>query len=227
MKHVVPIFTFLWLIISTTNLNANEQVKLTIEEQRVDKAQQAMPMLKSYFDWSAFNRNWANISDFPIAQRAMNQLGDELWQHSKQQAQLGEIVDDRPLYWTRLAIHSFIKSTQNSFTQIELESLVEVFEKSSRGYSDMDYIKSTDKRIFLTGFDPFLLDRNLKQSNPSGLAALLLDGTVITYHKVVAGVKKKLPQKLILSWFRCVIATLIKVKLKIYLHLFMPSIALT
>jgi pyrrolidone-carboxylate peptidase len=190
MKHVVPIFTFLWLIISTTNLNANEQVKLTIEEQRVDKAQQAMPMLKSYFDWSTFNRSWSNISDFPIAQRAMNQLGDELWQHSKQQAQLGGMVDDRPLYWTRLAIHYFIKSTQNSFTQIELESLVEVFEKSSRGYSDMDYVKSTNKRIFLTGFDPFLLDRNLKQSNPSGLAALLLDGTVIKYHTVVAGVKK-------------------------------------
>ncbi|MFQ3266972.1 MAG: hypothetical protein ACI9VL_000709, partial [Colwellia sp.] len=104
MKHVVPIFTFLWLIISTTNLNANEQVKLTIEELRVTKAQQAMPMLNSYFDWSTFKRNWSNISDFSIAQRAMNQLGDELWQYSKQQAQLGAMVDDRPLYWTRLAI---------------------------------------------------------------------------------------------------------------------------
>ena len=173
-----------------SNSVSSHKTELTIEEQRVEKAQQVMPMLKGYFDWSAFKIDWSKVSDFAIAQRAMNQLGDELWQYSKQQAQLGQIVDDRPLYWTRLAIHSFIKTTQNSFTQTELESLVEVFEKSSRGYSDMGYVKPTDKRIFLTGFDPFLLDRNLKQSNPSGLAALLLDGTVIEYHTVVAGVKK-------------------------------------
>ncbi|PKI13940.1 hypothetical protein [Colwellia sp. 12G3] len=190
MKRVFPIFTFLWLIASTTNLSANEQVKLTIEEQRVEKAQQAMPMLKDYFDWSAFKNNWSKVSNLAIAQRAMNQLGDELWQYSKQQAQLGKIVDDRPLYWTRLAIHSFIKSTPVSFTQTELKILVEAFEKSSRGYSDMGYVKKTDKRIFLTGFDPFLLDRNLKQSNPSGLAALLLDGKVIEYQGVIEGVKQ-------------------------------------
>ncbi|PKG82421.1 hypothetical protein CXF85_13100 [Colwellia sp. 75C3] len=164
-----------------SNSVSSHKTELTIEEQRVKKAQQAMPMLKGYFDWSDFKSDWSMVSDFSIAQRAMNELGDELWQYSKQQAQLGNIVDDRPLYWTRLAIQSFIKSTQNRFTSIELESLVEVFEKSSRGYSDMGYVKSTEKRMFLTGFDPFLLDRNLKQSNPSGLAVLLLDGTVIEY----------------------------------------------
>jgi pyrrolidone-carboxylate peptidase len=190
MKRTFPILTFICLIASTSNLSAHEQAETNIEEQRVEKAQQVMPMLKDYFEWSAFKGDWPKVSDFSIAQRTMNKLGDELWQYSKHQAQLGKIVDDRPLYWTRLAIQSFIKSTQKNFTQIELESLVEVFEKSSRGYSDNSYVKSTDKRIFLTGFDPFLLDRNLKQSNPSGLAALLLDGTVVEYHTVVAGIKK-------------------------------------
>lgn len=192
MKFTKIIYTLLITSVFSPLTIAATQSKtsLTIEEQRVEKAQQAMPRLKSYFNWSEFKGRWLKVSDFAIAQRSMNKLGDELWQYSKQQAQLGQIVDDRPLYWIRLAIQSFIKSTQNSFTQIELESLVEVFEKSSRGYSDMSYVKSTNKRIFLTGFDPFLLDRNLKQSNPSGLAALLLDGTVIEYHTVVAGIKK-------------------------------------
>lgn len=190
MKRTFPILTFICLIASTSNLSAHEQAETNIEEQRVEKAQQVMPMLKDYFEWSAFKGDWPKVSDFSIAQRTMNKLGDELWQYSKHQAQLGKIVDDRPLYWTRLAIQSFIKSTQKNFTQIELESLVEVFEKSSRGYSDKSYVKSTDKRIFLTGFDPFLLDRNLKQSNPSGLATLLHDGTVVEYHTVVAGIKK-------------------------------------
>ena len=192
MKHAFSILTFLAFITSTSNLSAHEQVELTIEEQRVEKAQQAMPMLNDFFDWSDLKGKWSKVSDFAVAQRAMNQLGDELWQYSKQKAQSGEIVDDRPLYWTRLAIHSFIKSSKHNFTLIELGFLLEVFEKSSRGYSDMGYVKKADKRIFLTGFDPFLLDRNLKQSNPSGLAVLLLDGKVIQYQGIVDGVKRKI-----------------------------------
>jgi len=189
MKHAFSILTFLAFITSTPKLSAHQQIELTIEEQRVEKAQQVMPMLNDFFDWSDLKEKWSKVHDFAIAQRAMSQVGDELWQYSKQKAQLGAIVDDRPLYWTRLAIHSFIKSSKQNFTLTELKSLLEVFEKSSRGYSDMGYVKKTDKRIFLTGFDPFLLDRNLKQSNPSGLAILLLDGKVIQYQGIIDGVK--------------------------------------
>lgn len=188
MKLTFPLLA-LCLIASTTSFIASATSHLTIEELRVAKAQQAMPSLTDYFDWSAFKGGWSKVSDFSVSQRAMNQLGDELWQYSKQQAQNGKIVDDRPLYWTRLAVHSFIKSTPSDFTQAELKILLAVFEESSRGYSDLNYKKLTDKRIFLTGFDPFLLDRNLKQSNPSGLAALLLDGKVIKYQGIIAGVK--------------------------------------
>jgi pyrrolidone-carboxylate peptidase len=35
------------------------------------------------------------------------------------------------------------------------------------------------RRILLTGFDPFTLDRNIRISNPSGATALVLDGTTI------------------------------------------------
>ena len=188
MKLVFPLFT-LCFIASAISFVACATSKLTLEELRVEKAQQAMPMLKDFFDWSAFKGDWLKVTDYAVGQRAMKLLGDDLWQYSKQQAQNGKLVDDRPLYWARLAIHSVLKSMPSSFTQAELNSLLEVFEKSSRGYSDMRYVKSTDKRIFLTGFDPFLLDRNLKQSNPSGLAALLLDGKVIEYQGIIAGVK--------------------------------------
>ncbi len=189
MTFTKIVYTLLLISIFSYSTAAESKIQLTVEEQRVTKAQEAMPMLKGYFDWSAFKGDWTKLSDFAIAQRAMNQLGDELWQYSKLQAQLGTVVDDRPLYWTRLAIHCFVKSAKNNYTQAELESLLERFEESSRGYSDMAYVKKADKRIFLTGFDPFLLDRNLKQSNPSGLAALLLDGKVIQYQGVIAGIK--------------------------------------
>ena len=189
MKLIFPLFA-LCLIASTTSFIASATSHLTIEELRVAKAQQAMPMLKNYFNWSAFKGDWSTVSDFALAQRTMNQIGDELWQYSKQQAQNGKLVDDRPLYWTRLAIISFIKASPGSFTTSELIALLEAFENSSRGHSDFNYKKVSDKRIFLTGFDPFLLDRNLKQSNPSGLAALLLDGKIIKYSAIIDGVKK-------------------------------------
>ena len=35
------------------------------------------------------------------------------------------------------------------------------------------------KRVLVTGFDPFTLDRDIRISNPSGATALALDGTVI------------------------------------------------
>jgi pyrrolidone-carboxylate peptidase len=35
------------------------------------------------------------------------------------------------------------------------------------------------RRVLLTGFDPFTLDRDVRISNPSGASALALDGTVI------------------------------------------------
>jgi len=160
-----------------------ENTLLTIEELRVTKAQQAMPVVNGYFDSTTFQANWLKITDFATAQQSLLLLGDNLWQHSKIQVQSGKVVDDRPLYWTRLAILAFLKTSQHSFSDSELTALLEVFENSSRGKSDLTYKQLTDKRILLTGFDPFLLDRNLKQSNPSGLAALMLDGVVIEYNQ--------------------------------------------
>jgi hypothetical protein len=160
---------------------SGHKVELTIEEQRVIKAQQAMPSVNTYFNWSAFKNSWAQKNTFTLARQSLSLLGEQLWQYSKEQAKNGLIVDDRPLYWTRLAIISFVKSSANKYPQTELIALVEAFENTSRGRNDLTYKQATDKRILLTGFDPFLLDRNIKQSNPSGLAALLLDGVVIEY----------------------------------------------
>lgn len=170
-----------WLVACSTSFSVNANSPLTIEEQRVTKALQAMPVVNGYFDSTSFKVNWLKVTDFATAQQSLSKLGDRLWQYSKAQAQSGKIIDDRPLYWTRLSLLSFIKNSPSSFSKSELTALTEVFEHSSRGKSDLSFKKITDKRILLTGFDPFLLDRNLKQSNPSGLAALLFDGTVIEY----------------------------------------------
>ncbi|MCP4986672.1 MAG: hypothetical protein GY928_11645 [Colwellia sp.] len=171
------------LTLYLASLTAKAGSTLTIEEQRVAKAQQAMPVINDYFDSSPFKANWLEISDFAIAQQVLLQLGDKLWQYSKTQVQSSKIADDRPLYWTRLSLLSFIKTSSSHFSDSELKALSETFENSSRGKSDLSYKQATDKRILLTGFDPFLLDKNIEQSNPSGLAALMFDGVVIEYNQ--------------------------------------------
>ncbi|QNM95209.1 hypothetical protein [Chitinimonas koreensis] len=59
---------------------------------------------------------------------------------------------------------------------------LDALEQASRGMDEVDF--GADRktlRILVTGFDPFLLDRNLDQSNPSGVNALLLDGEEIEF----------------------------------------------
>ncbi len=159
------------------------KVNLTIEEQRVDKAQQVMPVNIHYFAADVFKSAWPKVTNYQAAKQLLANLGDDLWSFAKHQVQTGKLVDDRPLYWSRLALKRFIKQTSKHFSDSELIALLEVFERHSRGYRDLAFSQATDKKILLTGFDPFLLDRNIKQSNPSGLTALLLDGVVIEYQQ--------------------------------------------
>ncbi|MCU7375057.1 hypothetical protein PEC18_30625 [Paucibacter sp. O1-1] len=86
--------------------------------------------------------------------------------------------DDRSLYWSRLSMRNTLKQDKVGFNiaDWQREILVKTVEKSSRGFSDIEFDANSQINILLTGFDPFFLDRNIGQSNPSGLAALALDG---------------------------------------------------
>jgi len=181
MKQPLLIVLISFSLLSFSTKATESFIAITIEEQRVSEAKQAMPMLKHNFDWQPFKQSWLKVEKYQQAKLALLNLGDELWQYSKIQAQSGHLVDDRPLYWSRLEIKAFIKQAENKFTLNELAILLETFENASRGHSDLAYTKTTHKRILLTGFDPFFLDKNIKQSNPSGLTALLLDGVVIDF----------------------------------------------
>ncbi|WP_229744598.1 C15 family peptidase [Neiella marina] len=136
-----------------------------VEEARVAKATVAMPQLLAPFD-SELDKITKGISAAELEQVAI--AG---WQAGKQVAQ--SQGDDRGLYWFRLAAKQRIR--QLPLTEAEKAPMLQRFEHLSRGIEQVDFTNA-DKRILLTGFDPFFLDRNIKQSNPSGLAALQLDG---------------------------------------------------
>jgi len=107
----------------------------------------------------------------PDPVRAARQAGQGLWEGARTYAAAS--FDDRPLYWLRLATQEHLKAG----CRAHCAALLEAFDRASRGDGDIAFSSGAGiLRILLTGFDPFSLDRHIDQSNPSGVAALRLDG---------------------------------------------------
>jgi pyrrolidone-carboxylate peptidase len=90
--------------------------------------------------------------------------------------------DDRPLYWARLGMTREVRQWEPDFglTDAQRAHLLDDLERNSRGENAIRYPHGQGvKRILVTGFDPFTLDRDVRISNPSGATALALDGTTI------------------------------------------------
>ena len=163
---------------------------LTVEELRIEKATSAMPQVLSAFnaDISQFKQQWQGAKSYAEAKDRVQAHASELWQSAKQRLTSSASYDDRALYWARLHSSKLIRSVKPAFaiSDAEQAALLALLEHGSRGRDDLEYTKGTEKKILLTGFDPFLLDKNINQSNPSGVAALLLDGQVISFKGVKA-----------------------------------------
>ena len=91
--------------------------------------------------------------------------------------------DDRPLYWARTAMSSALRNLQSELLQVQHQrfALLHVLDRTSRGIDrDLWPDASADHlRIAVSGFDVYGLDADVRHSNPSGCAALQLDGTTI------------------------------------------------
>ena len=163
---------------------------LTVEEQRINKAQSAMPnVLKAFTPQvTSFEQQFKELNNFKSAKILVQRFSFELWENAKQRIINTNNYDDRELYWARLLSSKVIRTTSPKFsiTQAQLNTLLTLLEEGSRGRTDLAFSSGSTKKILLTGFDPFLLDRNINQSNPSGVAALLLDGQVINYNGITA-----------------------------------------
>ncbi|MEV0188836.1 pyroglutamyl peptidase [Kitasatospora purpeofusca] len=120
------------------------------------------------------------------AGRLLDAWGGALWRAGVDRAQGrrpgGDLptADDRPLYWTRVAMTVRLARWQPGFT-VDPAALRQRFEDASRGLADGGFSgRPGVRRILISGFDPFGLDAEPRRANPSGSAALQLDGRRIT-----------------------------------------------
>ncbi|MFT4713554.1 MAG: pyrrolidone-carboxylate peptidase [Candidatus Azotimanducaceae bacterium] len=176
---------------------------LTVEELRFEKFQNAHPdVANRYSDIVGRTKDaLSKATDFSVLNQTLSEAGQELWEAAKRTVAVEKDLDDRSLYWSRLALTAHLRS---SYFALHLSSaqridLIETLENSSRGRLSIAYSAGTNstgtnstgtmKKILLTGFDPFLLDSNIDQSNPSGVVALNLDGKILTYQRTKAQIQ--------------------------------------
>ncbi|MEU9212561.1 pyroglutamyl peptidase [Streptomyces sp. NPDC048415] len=163
----------------------------TVEEQRLDKAAPQEILRRSGFDsvTPEFARALDGAGSYARAERVVVQQGARLWRRAVDRAQGrgpagGDLSrdDDRPLYWARLGMTREVRQWEPDFglTDAQRAHLLDDLERNSRGENAIRYPHGQGvKRILVTGFDPFTLDRDVRISNPSGATALALDGTTI------------------------------------------------
>ncbi len=185
----------------TTAVAAEAAPSVTVEEQRLDRAVPREILERSGFDAVTrhFTRALGAARSYTEARKVVVREGAGLWRRAVDRAQGrgpadGDLSrdDDRPLYWARLGMTRDVRTWEPSFglTDAQRTSLLGELERTSRGQDAVRYPAGRRlKRVLLTGFDPFTLDRDIRISNPSGATALALDGTVIETAKGPARVE--------------------------------------
>ncbi len=124
------------------------------------------------------------------AEKLAETAGDRLWRTAVDRAQgrrpdLGSIdkADDRPLYWARLQMSKALRQWTPRFPlpAPARADLLKTFDAGARGLDDSRFPSGPKlRRVLVSGFDPFSLNgAGVRIANPSGAAALHLDGKVV------------------------------------------------
>jgi len=175
----------------TTATAADTATAPTVEELRLDGAAPREILRRSGFDDAApeFALALDRAHSWSQARRAVVREGTGLWRRAVDRAQgrgpeAGDLSrdDDRPLYWARLGMTRELRAWEPGWrlSDRQRDLLLDELERTSRGQTGIRYPHGKGiKRVLVTGFDPFTLDRDIRISNPSGAVALALDGTVI------------------------------------------------
>jgi pyrrolidone-carboxylate peptidase len=176
----------------------------TTPEERV--AEEGVP--KEVLEASGFD---AMVADFdkdliasvsrPNAMSVVRSYAWRLWKEAKKRTQAGANskekydprLDDRPLYWARLRMVASIRRfSPKGYALMKSErlDLIELLEHVTRGSSGITFPERGAlglRHVLVSGFDPFGFDSSTgsrRQGNPSGAAALALDGTTLSAGKI-------------------------------------------
>ena len=173
-----------------TSTNA---MSLTVEEARISKLRELHPEVADRYSdiVNQAKSSFDLAGDYEAMSLLTHHTGKKLWEAAKRTVAEQAILDDRSLYWSRLSLTAYLRASQLAvpLSSNQRISLIERLENSSRGRDSIEFTAGAVKKILVTGFDPFLLDKHIDQSNPSGIVALNLDGQTLTYGQASAEIQ--------------------------------------
>ena len=173
-----------------TSTNA---MSLTVEEARISKLRERHPEVADRYSdiVNQAKSSFDLAGDYEAMSLLTHHTGKKLWEAAKRTVAEQAILDDRSLYWSRLSLTAYLRASEFAvpLSSNQRISLIERLENSSRGRDSIEFTAGAVKKILVTGFDPFLLDKHIDQSNPSGIVALNLDGQTLTYGQASAEIQ--------------------------------------
>ena len=173
-----------------TSTNA---MSLTVEEARISKLRELHPEVADRYSdiVNQAKSSFDHAGDYEAMRLLTHHTGKRLWEAAKRTVAEQAILDDRSLYWSRLSLTAYLRASEFAapLSSNQRISLIERLENSSRGRDSIEFTAGAVKKILVTGFDPFLLDKHIDQSNPSGIVALNLDGQTLTYGQASAEIQ--------------------------------------
>lgn len=168
-------------------------MSLTVEEARISKLRERHPEVADRYSdiVNQAKSSFDLAGDYEAMSLLTHHTGKKLWEAAKRTVAEQAILDDRSLYWSRLSLTAYLRASQLAvpLSSNQRISLIERLENSSRGRDSIEFTAGAVKKILVTGFDPFLLDKHIDQSNPSGIVALNLDGQTLTYGQASAEIQ--------------------------------------
>ncbi len=175
-------------LLLTVNVQASQFGKnITVEEKRIsiaDKASAEMASVTKRHDprVQLFEQQLLKARNYTALTQLILRHANALWKEGVAAYADANDFDDRPLYWARLKMTKALRQAPlfSKLLPMQQEKLLWTFELLSRGQHDVKFDKNADIKILLTGFDPFFLDKNIDQSNPSGVAALAFDNLFLS-----------------------------------------------
>ena len=142
---------------------------LSVELSRLESARAEIPrVVDRYADVATRLAHDLERSTNPL--QSVAEAATKLWEVACADV-CSRIFDDRPLYWGRLLLYETLADRN-------LDDFIPLIEQLSRNFEPRQ--SGSELLTIITGFDPFGLDTNLQQCNPSGAFVLALNGRKIS-----------------------------------------------
>ncbi len=163
----------------------SEDSSVNIEERRLHSIITDFPeLLRPLDDWIHSFEQAIRVSDEELYENVKSCARKLSHTLASNRSVSNQVIDDRPIYWGRLMGQVLLQQRlrQGNFDSQIATDTREAFEWNSRRG---DYGSFThERRIVLTCFDPFMLDRNITQCNPSAIIAYTIAQTLCPEYSI-------------------------------------------